>query len=70
MSSSTIRHYAGAVGALSRSREPDDPDLVEARTRLRIAKIEESVRQIVDAAPPLTSDQRERLAMLLRGGAT
>ncbi len=29
--------------------------------------IESAVRRIVDAAPPLTAEQRDRLAVLLRG---
>lgn len=29
-------------------------------------RIDEHIKRIVDAAPPLTSDQRDRLALLLR----
>jgi hypothetical protein len=32
------------------------------------ATIEEHVRRLVDAAPPLSSDQRARIAQLLGGG--
>ncbi|MBO1751714.1 hypothetical protein J4G33_07860 [Actinotalea sp. BY-33] len=57
------------VASLSRSRTPDDPDLVGARRNLKAARLEEYIRRTVDAAPPLTPEQRDRLAVLLRGGA-
>ncbi len=53
------------VASLSRSRVPDDPDLVAARRDLRAARAEEYIRQVVDAAPPLTDDQRRQLAAIL-----
>ncbi len=40
-----------------------------ARQRLKAIKAEEYIRRLVDAAPPLTVEQRDRLASLLRGGA-
>lgn len=54
--------------SLTRSREPDDPDLLAARRDLRAARAEDYIRDLVAAAPPLTDVQRERLAVLLRGG--
>lgn len=57
------------VASLSRSRTPDDPALVEARTRLRDARAEDYVRKLVDAAPPMSESQRSRLAVLLLRGA-
>ena len=57
------------VASLSRSRTSDDPDLVQARERLRVARFEEHVRKLVDTAPPLTDEQRARLAGLLHNGA-
>ncbi len=35
-----------------------------------VADIDAYVRRIVEAAPPLTPEQRDRLAVLLRGGGT
>lgn len=55
------------VASLSRSRTPDDPDLVQARERLRVARLEEHIRKLVDNAPPLDEAARARLAVLLRG---
>lgn len=57
------------VASLSRSRTPDDPDLLEARRNLRAARLAEHITRVVDEAPPLTTEQRDRLAILLRGGA-
>lgn len=53
------------VAALSRSRAADDPDLTDARRDLRAARAEEYIRELVDAAPPLTDEQRHRLSTLL-----
>ncbi len=55
------------VGALSRDRSPDDPILIAARRDLRAARLEDYITRTVDAAPPLTPEQRDRLAVLLRG---
>lgn len=56
------------VAALSRSRRPDDPELVAERRGLREAKLAKYIRDVVDEAPPLTDEQRDRLVALLRGG--
>jgi hypothetical protein len=51
------------------TRRGDVQAAAEARERLRAARFEERVRQLVDSAPPLTNEQRDRLALLLRGSA-
>lgn len=56
------------IAALSRSRKSDDPDLLDARRRLRAAKLEEYVSRVVAEAPPLTQEQLDRVAVLLRPG--
>jgi len=56
------------VASLSRSRTPDDPDLVNARRNLKAERLALYITRVVDAAPPLTAAQRDRLALLLRGG--
>jgi len=60
------------VASLTRSREPDDPDLLAARGALaaarhdlRAARAEDYLRRLVDGAPPLSAEQRTRLAALL-----
>jgi hypothetical protein len=54
-----------SVAGLSRSRPPDDPDLVAARLELRTERAAEYIRGLVDQAPPLTDAQRAKLAALL-----
>lgn len=40
----------------------------EARQELEAAMLERAIQRAVEAAPPLSAAQRERLAMLLIGG--
>lgn len=56
----------GRVGALSRSRAANDPELLDARRELAAANLEQYIARVVATAPPLTSEQQERLAGLLR----
>ena len=56
------------VASLSRSRRPDDPDLIAARRNLRVERLADYISRTVDAAPNLTVEQCDRLALLLRGG--
>lgn len=67
MSSWTVER--ARLASLSRSRTSDDPDLVNARRNLRAARLEDYISRVVAEAPPLTAEQRDRLAVLLRGGA-
>lgn len=60
------RRAAAVVGGIERQCGPDDPRLPELRRDLRAAELEEHVRRIVDQAPPLTPEQRDRIAVLLR----
>lgn len=64
----TWTHERARIASLSRSRTADDPELVEARRNLRAERLADYIKRTVDAAPPLTADQRDRLALLLRGG--
>ncbi len=57
------------VASLSRSRPATDPDLLAARRDLRAARAEDYIQALVDAAPPLSQEQRDDLALLLRGAA-
>lgn len=41
-------------------------DVTELRRQLRAERLEEHIRKVVDEAPPLTAEQRERLAAILR----
>jgi hypothetical protein len=52
--------------ALSRDRKPDDPERLEARRNLRFECLSEHVARVVAEAPPMTDEQREQIASLLR----
>jgi hypothetical protein len=68
--SPTRRRAAAVVGAVERHHGPDDPRLPVLRRDLRAAELEEHVRRIVGNAPPLTAEQRDRIAALLRTGGS
>jgi hypothetical protein len=72
-STSPRRRSSTAQQARSRlasaHRRHDDPEKIdEARRDLAAANIEAYVRKVVDAAPPLTPEQRDRLALLFGPG--
>jgi hypothetical protein len=56
------------VASLTRSRTPDDPDLVNARRNLKAIRLEDHVRSLISTPPYLTSFQRDSIANLLRVG--
>ncbi|APE15702.1 hypothetical protein BOH72_11210 [Mycobacterium sp. WY10] len=59
---SDLGHAAKAFG-------PDHPKTIEARRNFRAEKLADHVRKVVAEAPPLTQEQRDRIAAILRGGA-
>lgn len=65
---SVLYEKRARVAALTRSRTTDDPELVTARRDLAAERLASYIRTTVDAAPPLTNEQRQRLANLLGGG--
>jgi hypothetical protein len=66
---STLKSGRGRVAALTRSRAAGDPELEAARRDLAADVIAEHVTKVVAKAPPLTPEQRDRIAAILRGGA-
>lgn len=63
---STWTQERARVAALSRDRAPDDPELLTARQRLKAARLEDHVRKTVESWPPLTNEQLDHVAALLR----
>ncbi len=55
------------LARLSQTHAPDSPEILAARRDLRAARLAVYITKTVDAAPPLTPEQRDRLALLLRG---
>jgi hypothetical protein len=66
---SHVLHARATHNALLRYRSPDDPVVQASARDLRAARLEDFIRKTVAAAPPLTPEQRDRLALLLRGAA-
>jgi hypothetical protein len=46
-------------------RDPN-ADVTELRRQLKAERLEEHIKNLVDAAPPLNDEQRDRIAALLR----
>jgi hypothetical protein len=63
--SSEVAHHRARVAVYVR----DGRDASEARRDLLAAKLEEQIKRAVAGAPPLTDEQRRRLAAIIRGGA-
>ncbi len=61
-------HERARVASLTRSRPADDPELIAARQNLRTERTADYIRKTVDAAPPLTPAQLNKLCLLLGGG--
>lgn len=64
----SFTHERARVASLTRSRTADDPELLDARRNMRTERLADYIKRVVDAAPPLSPAQRDRLALLLRGG--
>lgn len=60
-----VAHHRARVASLSRSRRDDDHDLVEARRNLSAATLESRIAKFVAQAPPLSSEQRARIAAII-----
>lgn len=64
------RRERARIASLSRSRTADDPDLVTARRNLAAVRLQDHITATLATAPPLTDEQRRRLAGLFTGGAS
>jgi hypothetical protein len=53
--------------ALAKRANPD-ADVTELRRTLKAERLAEYIERTVASAPELTQEQRDRLALLLRGG--
>lgn len=55
---------------LARARQTGDTQKADqAAAELKVDRLEDHIRRTVDSLPPLTADQRARLAELLRPSA-
>lgn len=62
---SVAQSHRGRVAALTRSRPADDPELIEARRSLKLARLEDYITKQVNEWPPLTEDQKIKVSSLL-----
>lgn len=56
----------GRLNAMQRHHGADDPRVIELRRETRAEALARHVAKVVDEAPPLTAEQRNRIAALLR----
>lgn len=64
-----VSSASGRLAGLHRYGTPDPVAVADARRELTAAHVERTIQRALAAAPPLTADQRARLAALLVGGA-
>jgi hypothetical protein len=58
----------GKIANIHRNN-PNDPNAADdLRRQLRESRLADHIRKVVDEAPPLTREQRDRLSLLLGGG--
>jgi len=54
------------IAALTR-HHPDDQKTIDLARDFKAERLAEYIERVVDAAPPLSQAQRDKLAILLRG---
>lgn len=69
MATPTVASLSARANVLSRHKGREHPDTVEARRLHAAADLERHIARVIEAAPPLTDAQVDRLTALLRGGA-
>ena len=69
MATEDFYRYRGVVGALTRSRPADDPELLAARSHMAEESLVDAVAKALRKSPPLTRAVRERINALLDGAS-
>ena len=62
-----VAQAAGSYSQLKRKLPPDHPRVIAAKQELVTARLVNHVSDLMAISPPLTGDQVERIAALLRG---
>jgi hypothetical protein len=57
------------IAGLSRDRAAKDPELLDARAQLAVQNIINFVTKILEKAPPISAEQRQRITALFEAGA-
>lgn len=63
----TWRTHRARLGSLTRQLGPDHPEVLAERRAFRLAYAESILERTLRTAPPLTPEQRDRIASLLSG---
>ena len=69
VSSSEFTKARSELALLHRNEPHNAEAIAQKRRDLRAARLADVVRETVAQLPPLTPEQRDRIAILLRGGA-
>lgn len=67
-SNSAVNQRRAKHAALTRHRPADDPDVLDAKRDLAAEVLRVHIERVIAAAPPLTDEQRDRIAAILRSG--
>ena len=65
VASAASRRSKARLAYSTRQYGPDATETVNARRDFAASRIEDHIRELIAAAPPLTSDQLQRIASLL-----
>jgi hypothetical protein len=66
----TWKQKRGRLARLSQNLPADDPELSALRRDIAADRLAEHIEKVVSQAPPLTVEQRDRIAAILRGGTS
>lgn len=69
MLSQRERAERASLAALTRHHGPESPEVIERRRAYKTDRLAEHVAAVIASAPPLTTEQRARIASLLGGTA-
>ena len=65
MPTETFYRERARYGALKRSRQPDDPELLASRAIMDEESLVDAIAKALQKAPPMTPQVRERILGLL-----
>jgi hypothetical protein len=63
----TWKQKRGRLARLSQDLPSDHPKVIELRGELKAQRLQEHIVKVIESAPPLTAEQRDRIAAILRG---
>lgn len=67
-STDPVRQSTAKLARLYTHGEPDPRAVIAARRELKEIKLSRAIHEAIDSIPPLTAEQRQRIALILTGG--